>query len=82
MMEKFQVLLEQAAFAGCLAEIKTKDRGVIVGDFIGVDAFDTDEDRYGFFIDLENGWGDSVYLDEIVDIKVIPKADTTMRAVV
>jgi len=79
-MADFQVMLEKAAFAGRLVEIKTKDRGVIIGKYIGTDEFDTDEERFGFFIDsINDGLGYSVYIDEIVDVKVIPKTDAPLK---
>ncbi|MCL2634911.1 MAG: hypothetical protein FWD34_10425 [Oscillospiraceae bacterium] len=81
-MKDFQVILENAAFAGCLVEVLTKDRGLVKGEFVGVDEFDTDDERFGFFIDTIDGWADSVYLDEIIDIVVLPKADELKRAAV
>jgi len=74
-MKDFQIILERAAFAGCLVDVITKDRGVIKGKFTGVDEFDTDEERLGYYIRTEKHKEDTVFLDEIVDIKVIPKAD-------
>ena len=75
-MKDFQIILEQAAFAGCLVEIKTKNRGIVKGEFTGVDEYDTDDNRLGFFVDTVDGWADSVYIDEIADIRIIPKAET------
>jgi len=74
-MKDFQVILEEAAFAGKLVEVITKGRGSVMGYFTGVDEFDTDEDRLGYYIRTGKHREDTVFLDEIVDIKVIPKAD-------
>jgi len=78
-MKDFQIILEKASFAGCLVEVITKDRGVITGKFTGVDEFDTDEERLGYYLDLAgSNYEDTVFLDEIVDIKVIPKTDVNI----
>ena len=69
-MADYQIILEQAAFDGKQVQIKTKERGIITGMFTGVDEFDTDPDRLGFFIDLSEYECDTVYLDEIVAIEI------------
>jgi hypothetical protein len=81
-MKDFQIALEEAAFADCLVDVETKDRGVVTGKFVCVDEFDTDEDRLGYYLSLGGGYGDTVFHDEIVDVRIIPKSDTVRRAVV
>ena len=70
-MADFQVILEQSAFNGSNVEIKTKERGVISGNFSGVDEFDTDPNRLGFWIRTGKYEEDTVFLDEIITINVI-----------
>jgi len=72
-MKDFQIILEEAAFAGLSVDVFTKGRGIIRGKFTGVDEFDTDEERLGFYLSLGDGWEDTVFLDEITDIHVIPR---------
>jgi len=82
-MNDFQVTLEKAAFSGRLVEIKTKGRGIIAGKYIGTDEFDTDEERFGFFIDsVSDGLGYSVYIDEIVDVRIVTESDTALKEAV
>ena len=81
-MRNFQVILEQAAFAGCFVDVKTKERGIITGIFTGVDEFDTDDERLGYYLSFGDGYYDSVYLDEIVDIRILPKAESVTRQAV
>ena len=69
-MLDYQIMLEQAAFDGKKVQIRTKDRGVISGMFTGVDEFDTDSERFGFYLSIEPYFYDTVFLDEIVDIVV------------
>ena len=69
-------MLEEAAFAGCLVDVFTKNRGTVRGNFSGVDEYATDDERYGFFIDTIDGLADSVYLDEITDVRIIPRFGT------
>jgi len=66
----YQVILEQTAYDKKTVHIYTKDRGVISGVFTGVDEFDTDSERYGFYLSIEPCFYDTVFLDEIVDIVV------------
>jgi len=70
----FQIILEQAAFAGKEVAITTKERGTISGMFTGVDEYDTDENRLGFFIDTSEHECDTVYIDEIIEIVTSPIA--------
>ena len=76
MMDSFQIILEQAAFAGKKVSITTKERGVISGFFTGADEYDTDDDRFGFFIDTSEHECDTVYVDEIVEIVTSPIAQS------
>ena len=69
-MIDYQIILEQSAFDGNKVSIKTRNRGVITGHFSGVDEFDTDSERYGFYVDTSEYEYDTVFLDEIVDIVV------------
>ena len=71
-MAGFQIILEQAAFNGKEVSITTKKRGIITGMFTGVDEFDTDSERLGFFIDTSEYECDTVYIDEIVEIITSP----------
>ena len=69
-MEDFQIMLEQAAFDGKDVLVTTKDRGAISGRFTGVDEYDTDPERLGFWIQTGEHEEDTVYLDEIVGVVV------------
>jgi len=68
LLKDYQIILEQSAFDGKRVSITTKDRGIIKGAFTGVDEFDTDPERYGFYISIKPHFYDTVFLDEIVDI--------------
>ena len=72
-MADWQIILEEAAYARQKVQIKTKNRGIITGMFEGVDEYDTDPDRLGFFMEIGKHEGDTVFLDEIVEITKVPK---------
>jgi len=61
-------ILDAAIYSGDELIITTKERGQIIGVPHSVDEFDTDPDRLGYFIMIEPHLGDTVYLDEIVEI--------------
>ena len=69
-MADFQVILEQAAFAGKKVAIATKERGIVTGVYHSVDEFETDPDRLGFVIVLDVHSADTVFIDEINEITV------------
>ena len=69
-MPDYQVKLEQAAFDGKRVIVKTKDLRTVSGFYGGVDEYDTDPDRLGFWIQTDKHEEDTVFLDEIVDIVV------------
>jgi hypothetical protein len=80
-MLNYQAILEKAAFSGNLVEITTKSRGIVVGEYTGVDEYDTDETRLGYFLQTGEHEEETVYLDEIVDIKVISAEEAHKPAV-
>jgi len=67
-LRDFQIILEQAAFAGKEVLIRTKDRGIIAGVFTGVDEFEADSEKLGFCIDISDDEYDVVFPDEIIEI--------------
>ncbi|MCL2634801.1 MAG: hypothetical protein FWD34_09855 [Oscillospiraceae bacterium] len=81
-MKDYQIILEQAAFAGHLVDVKTKSRGIVTGEFTGVDEYETDDTRLGYCIQTGEHEEDTVFIDEIIDIVVLPKADEFKRAAV
>jgi len=68
---KFVDVLDSAMHDGRELEIKTKSRGLIVGVPDAVDEFNTDEDRLGYYLSIEPHFFDTVFLDEIVDVRVV-----------
>ncbi|MDR2533140.1 MAG: hypothetical protein LBC82_09910 [Oscillospiraceae bacterium] len=78
----FVDMLDDAMHNGSELEIQTKSRGIIIGTPDAVDEFDSDPERLGYYLAIGKHGAGTVFIDEIVDIKVIPRADTTMRAVV
>ncbi|MCL2774835.1 MAG: hypothetical protein FWD71_16030 [Oscillospiraceae bacterium] len=69
----FAEILNDAMYSDTKIKVKTKMRGEISGVPIGVDEFDTDPDRLGYYIDISKHEMDTVYLDEIVEITKLPK---------
>jgi len=74
-------ILDTAKSAGAKLSILTKERGVIIGIPHNVDEYDADPERLGYFVMLEPHLGDTVFLDEIVDIKVVPKTVDLKEAI-
>ena len=70
-MVDFQIILEESAFDEKEVKIKTRNRGTITGMFIAPDEFESDPDRYGFQIEIGEHELDTVFLDEIVEIKTL-----------
>jgi len=62
-------ILDDAMYNDVKLSITTKERGIIVGIPHNVDEFDADPDRLGYFIMIEPSLGDTVFLDEIIEIK-------------
>jgi hypothetical protein len=73
---RFVNMLDEAMHNGCELEIKTKSRGAIVGIPDAVDEFDTDENRLGYYLAIGEHNTSTVFLDEITDIRVIPRTET------
>ena len=67
----YQIILEQAAFDRKEVIIATKERGTVSGLFTGVDEYDTDPERLGFWIQTDEHEEDTVFLDEIIGIEVV-----------
>ena len=67
-MKEFQIMLEESAFDGNKVQITTKNRGVITGMFAGLDEFNTDSEKLGFCIDIDEHEYDVIFPDEIVSI--------------
>ena len=73
-MIDYQIILEEAAFAGKQVKITTIDRGIISGSFICVDEFDTDPDRLGYCIQTGKNTTVTVFIDEITAIEIVANA--------
>ena len=73
-MKDYQVILEESAYEEKKVKIKTKNRGTITGIYIAPDEFDADPDRYGFQIEIAKHEFDVVFLDEIIEIIVLPES--------
>ena len=67
----FQIILEHSAFDEKKVMVKTKSRGVITGIFTGVDEYDTNPERFGFWIQTKEHEVDTVFLDEIISIDIV-----------
>jgi len=70
-------ILDDAVYTGEVLCVLTRKRGKIIGRPYCVDEYDTDEERLGYCLQTGKNREDTVFLDEIVDIKVVPKADYT-----
>jgi len=76
-------ILDKAMYDRKSLIILTKDRGKIIGMPHAVDEFETDDERLGYFIEIGDHLLDTVYLDEITEIKdydddnvlLIPQSD-------
>ncbi|MCL2633998.1 MAG: hypothetical protein FWD34_05725 [Oscillospiraceae bacterium] len=75
-------LLDDAMYSGRKLTVRTQERGEIVGIPYCVDEFDSDPERLGYCLFTGEHEQDTVFLDEIVDVVVIPKADEFKRAAV
>ena len=74
----FQIILEQSAFDDKKIIVKTKSRGIITGMFTGVDEYDTNPERFGFWIQTKEHEVNTVYLDEIISIDTVEADQTAM----
>jgi len=61
-------VLDDAMYKRLVLRMETKARGVIVGMPDGVDEFDTDPDRLGYYVSLSKTRADTVFLDEVTRI--------------
>jgi len=61
-------ILDSALYSGDELIITTRERGQIIGIPHSVDEFDADPDRLGYFIMIDPHLGDTVFLDEIIEI--------------
>jgi hypothetical protein len=66
----FSDILDAAMYSGEKLIITTKERGQIIGIPHSVDDFQTDDMRFGYFIDIDEHTQDTVYVDEIASITV------------
>ena len=64
----FGDILDVAMYAGTKLIITTKERGQIVGIPHRTDEFESDENRFGYVIDISPHWMDTVFIDEITEI--------------
>ena len=64
----FVDILDIAMYSGKKLIITTKERGQIVGVPHSIDDFQTDEERFGYFIDIDEHFQKTAYIDEIVSI--------------
>ena len=63
--------IDDAMYKADIVRTETKTRGIIEGVPIGVDEYETDEGRLGYYFDKGNSELDTVYLDEIIDCEFI-----------
>ena len=63
-------ILDDAMYSGEMLAITTKSRGKIVGVPHSVDEYETDDDRLGYFIEVDDHTLYTVYLDEIISINI------------
>jgi hypothetical protein len=69
-------ILDNAMYEGITLKITTKGRGIISGQPFSVDEFETDPDRLGYVIMIDEHFADTVFLDEIVEIHETSNDDT------
>jgi hypothetical protein len=68
----FVDILDIAMYAGTRLIITTKERGQVIGIPYRTDEFETDEERFGYVIDISPHWMDTVFIDEIIEITTSP----------
>jgi len=61
-------VLDAAMYDRRALRMETKARGVIIGTPDGVDEFDSDPDRLGYYVDISATEEDTVFLDEVTRI--------------
>jgi len=61
-------VLDAAMYDKRVLRMETKARGVIIGMPDGVDEFDSDPDRLGYYVDISDTELDTVFLDEVTRI--------------
>ena len=74
--EIFVNILDDAMHSGTKLSVKTKERGQITGIPHSVDYFDTDDNRWGYVIEVSEHLVDTAYIDEIVEIVTSPIAQS------
>jgi len=70
----FVDMLDDAMYGGTELTITTKKRGKIIGTPHSVDEFETDDERFGYVIKINEYMVDTVYIDEIIEIVTSPIA--------
>ena len=70
----FVDMLDDAMYGGTELTITTKKRGKIIGTPHSVDEFETDDERFGYVIKINEYMVDTVYIDEIIEIVTSPVA--------
>ena len=75
-------ILDNAMHSGQELEIVTKSRGIIIGTPDAVDEFDSDPERLGYYMAIKEHGADTVFLDEIINVKILPNAAVGKRAAV
>jgi hypothetical protein len=78
----FVDMLDDAMHSGRELEIMTKSRGIIIGTPDAVDEFDSDPERLGYYVAVKEHGADTVFLDEIINVKVISNTMPEKRAAV
>ena len=63
-------ILDKAMHNRQSVAVQTTKRGLIAGIPHAVDEFETDDNRFGYFIETGDHELDTVFLDEIVDIVI------------
>ncbi|MDR1704183.1 MAG: hypothetical protein LBS19_05815 [Clostridiales bacterium] len=76
-MSDYADILDRAMYMKSIVRITTKEKGVITGMPVGVDEYDTDEDRLGYYIIISHGEMDTVYLNDVIE--VIVNSDSNVK---
>ena len=77
----FADVLDDAMYARKELAITTKSRGVLIGMPDAVDEFDSDPDRLGYYLAIGEDAVDTVFLDEIVEIKDKETESVLLKAI-
>jgi hypothetical protein len=77
----FVDVLDDAMYTKRELIIKTKSRGTILGTPDAVDEYDSDPKRLGYYLAIGEYEADTVFLDEIVEIRDVQTETILIKAV-